>query len=185
MTKNIDINEVRALARRGGSSLLEQATDEQLDSITAQNADRPAATPGWLAALVGVTAEFNVLCDRLRGAVADGGILGIDPATDREMRAFRRVQQPQTDHPVFARAQAAIGSQIFLARRLFTLAGDIVNDAGADIDASGRVLAVSCVLCRLAAWQAAIPKSVADALPADEWGELRASREFAMSAVRH
>src|SRR5262249_12590576 len=142
---------------------------------------RPAMTAGWLAELAGATAEFNVLCEFLRAAVTDSSVLDVDPATDKAMGAFRRVTPPTFSDPIGARASDVACRQLFLARRLFTVAGDIVDDAAADIDAAGRATAVGCVLVQLGAWQCAIPKAVADEMPSEEWQELRDARVFAMT----
>lgn len=110
-------------------------------------------------------------------------MLDAEPAPDKALRAFRRTTRPQFDHPVAVRAQEAAGRQFFLARRLFTLATDIVDDAGADVDAAGRALAVGCVLCRLGVLQADIAQSVIDAMPVDEWEVLHGARNFAHGAL--
>lgn len=53
--------EVRRLVRRDGSGLVEQATDELIDTAIRADMSRPAATPGWLATMAGDNVEFNVL----------------------------------------------------------------------------------------------------------------------------
>lgn len=184
MTTTISIPHIRGLVRRDGSRLVEQATDERIDKFVRQDAGRPAMTPSFLAGSAIVDIEFDVLCARLRDAMADGGVLDYEPADDKAMRAFRRAMPPRFDDPLGMRAQDVAGRQFFLARRLFTAAGEIVDDAGADVDAAGRALAVGCVLVQLGAWQCAIPKRVADAMPVDEWRELRASRIYAQTLAQ-
>ncbi len=185
MTDNaISIPHVRELARRDGSALLESATDEQIDRPIRQLIGRPAVTAAWLAAIAIQWAELDVLCDRLRAALADGSVLDAEPATDKELRAFRRVRHPHFDHPVAAHAQRVAARQLFLGRRLFTLAEEIVDETGADLDAVAWASAACAALGALACLQTAVARDVVMALPADEWIALRKLWERVMARVR-
>ena len=178
------VAEVRALVREEGSSLLAGAADDIVDRYIRENIARPAATPSWVASMAASGAEFDSLCRRLQRALSDGSVLDAEPAGDEALRVFRRVAPPAVDDPAAARTHEAVGRQIFLARRLYTLAGDIVDDAGADIDSVARAFAVGAVLHVMAALQAPIAREVVLALPADEWQALREAWRAVMAPGR-
>ena len=167
------ISEVRALVREERSTLLADAADDVVDRHIRENIGRPAATPSWVASMAASGAEFDSLCRRLQAALSDGSVLDAEPAGDKALRVFRCVAPPAVDDPAAARTHEAAGRQLFLARRLYTLAGDIVDDAGADIDSVARAFAVGAVLHVIAALHAPIAREVVLALPANEWQALR------------
>ncbi len=178
--------EVRALVREEGSSLLDHVTDDQVDAAIQRDIERPAATLNLLAGSAISWVEFDVLVDRLRQAVADGSVLDCEPATDKELRAFRRASPPApSGNPALAHAQEVAGEQLYLARRLFTLATDIVLDAGADTNAADRALAVGAALFAVIAHhKPAVAKAVLEALPADEWDALIGARTACVDEYR-
>jgi hypothetical protein len=175
--KNPSIAEVRALVREEGSSLLDGVSDAQIDTAIRRDINRPAATIGLLAGSAIGIVELEVLIDKLRQAVSDGSVLDSEPATDEEMRAFRRVKHPPPpENQALAYAKAVAGEQVFLGRRLYTLATDIVLEAGGDTNAADRALAVGNALFSVAAFFTAIARKVIDAMPPDEWAVLREAR---------
>lgn len=186
MDQKISIPEVRALARRDGSSLLEQATDEQIDAAIERDMGRPAATPVLLAASAANWCEFDVLVNQLRRALHDGSVLDYEPADGRRWRAFRKVERPEpSDCAPTANASAVADKQTFLAQRLITAAADIVDDVGADFNAEGRALAVAAAIFgAIADPRPTVAKAVIEALPADEWDAFIDARRACIEAYR-
>lgn len=176
---NVNIHQVRALARCDGSSLLEQVTDAQIDDVIKRDIERPAATSVLLAASAINWREFEVLVKLLRGVVADGSILEYEPTNGRAWRAYRSAKRPKaSDIAALADAAEAAEKQDYLARRLVTAAADIVDEAGADFDAEQRGLAVAAAIFSVIAdLSPSVPKAVLDALPDDEWRALLQARK--------
>jgi len=178
MNNAISIGEVRKLARSEGSFLLEDVSDAEIDDAIRLDIERPLATPLLLAASAVCWCEFAVLRDRLRDMLADGSILDCEPATDKQMRVYRRVKRAKPPPmQVFADAVDAAAKQEFLLRRLVTAAADIVDDAGADFDAAQCALAVHDAVYRSISDVAGrIDTRVIHAIPDDEWDALIEAR---------
>jgi hypothetical protein len=168
---------VRALVREEASSLLDDATDAQIDAAIKQNINRPVATLHMLAGSAIVSLEFQVLADKLRQAVSDGSVLDYEPSDARSMRSFRKVRAPKCELPALAKAHEVAANQPFLASHLLTAASEILLDAGAEFDPHDRALAVRIALFTIAgALIYAVSQCVVDAMPAKEWEALLAAR---------
>lgn len=94
------IAEVRALVREEGSSLLDQATAEQIDNAIRRDIGRPAVTATLLAGAAANWCEFEVLVDRLCGTVATPPCSTTSPPTAGRGERFslRRALKSEAAH---------------------------------------------------------------------------------------